>query len=143
MTNTTPSTAAKYRRLRKLRDRVRNRAERELAPDQVVFLVEILDLDGHDDTKKCTGPCGEDKPLTAFGRDRGYLRGLCKECDAASKRKPGNPPRKDRPVPECGTPAAARRHYRKGEKLDPRCADVLARKWREQKRDARRTQRSI
>ncbi|MFV2195274.1 hypothetical protein [Nocardiopsis sp. LOL_012] len=134
------STAATSRRLRALRRQVLDRAEHELAPADAALLADMLDLHGRDDTKPCTGPCGRDKPVTAFGLDRGYRRGRCRECEAAAKRRPGTPPRAQRPISPCGTPAAAFRHYRAGEKPCRPCAQALADKERARAR-ARREQR--
>lgn len=118
------TTAAQSRYLRALRRQVRDRAEHHLTPEQVAFLSEVLDLDGRDDTKPCTGPCGEDKPVAEFGMDRGYRRGPCRVCENESKRKPGAQPRTG--VKPCGTPAAAHRHYRAGEKPCAPCAKAVS-----------------
>lgn len=44
---------------------------------------------------------------------------------------------KERPHAPCGTPAAARRHHRRGEPLDPDCRDAFRRYHREYRQQAR------
>ncbi|MFE7462348.1 hypothetical protein ACWFMI_24825 [Nocardiopsis terrae] len=71
--------------------------------------------------------CGRTLPLSEYHRSGGWgHRARCKDCENTARRTPGAPARKDRPVPECGTSAAGRRHYKAGEKPCAPCARVLA-----------------
>lgn len=77
-------------------------------------------------TKPCR-KCGRVLPLTEYHRSGGWgRRADCRDCVNTAKRTPGAPARRDRPVPECGTPAAGRRHYKAGEKPCAPCARALA-----------------
>jgi hypothetical protein len=114
--------------------RVADPTAKEVTPAELEALRPILDaldltprpsalVPGMKRCKRCT----EAKPLTEFAKDGKRRRGSCRDCENAARRTPGSPPRKDRPLEPCGTPAAGRRHYRHGEKPCPDCAGALAR----------------